>query len=42
LPAGLDDAIHSVEKLRDYANTIDTLAGLAGGAWLNLGSFNIN
>ena len=40
-PTGLLNAIHSIETIRNYVNTIEDVASAAAGGWINIGSFQI-
>ena len=41
-PSQLINMIESADRLRVFSETVNTLAGLAGGGWINVGSFGIS
>ncbi len=41
-PTGVIDVINQAAKLRSYVDTIEAIAGVGAGSWINLGSFTIS
>ena len=41
-PSQLINMIESADRLRVFSETVNALAGLAGGGWINVGSFGIS